>query len=170
MAVEAAERLQRTPGYDDVLFAFVGYGANAERLERMATDRGLENVSFVGRRPKADVPDVLDLSDVALVHLKDRELFRTAVPSKIFEAMASGTPIALGVRGEAERIVEDGDVGVVFDPEDPDGLADAVRTLYDDRDRRERFAENGPEYVRANFSWDSIAAAYRRNFEALVRR
>lgn len=166
--IEAAERIQHAADYENVLFVFVGYGAKAEALERMKTQRGLENVLFVGRRPKSDVPDVLDLSDVSLVHLKDRDIFRTAIPSKMFEAMASGTPIALGVRGEAERIVEDGDVGLVFEPENPDELADVVTTLYDNANRHEQFTENGPEYVRDNFSWDSIADAYRRNLETLV--
>lgn len=168
VAVEAAERIQRTAGYEDVLFVFVGYGAKADKLERMKAERELENVLFVGRRPKSDVPEILDLSDVSLVHLKDRDLFRTAIPSKMFEAMASETPIALGVRGEAARIVEEGDVGLVFEPEADDELADTVTALYDGADQRERFAANGREYVRRNFSWDSIADAYRRNLESLA--
>ena len=38
--------------------------------------------------------------DVALVHLKNSPVFATAIPSKIFEAMAMARPIILGVRGE----------------------------------------------------------------------
>ncbi|MGQ3414376.1 glycosyltransferase family 4 protein [Natrinema sp. LN54] len=169
VVVDAAERLQSNSDYDDVLFLFVGTGAKAELLERAASERDLDNVLFVGRRPKADVPDFLDASDVSLVHLKDRDVFRTAIPSKMCEAMATGTPIALGVRGEAERLVESGDVGVVFEPENPDGLVDAVKTLYEDADRRDRFGANGREYVRNHLLWDSIAADYRRNLEAAVR-
>lgn len=168
VVIDAAESFQKDPEYDDVRFVFVGFGANAEKLERLATERGLDNVRFVGRRPKSEVPDFLRLTDVSLVHLKNRELFRTAIPSKMFESMASGTPIALGVRGEAERIVKTGDVGVVFEPEAPDELADAVKTLYDDPETRERFRKNGVGYVEEHFSWESIADDYRRNLESLA--
>ncbi len=168
VVIDAAEKLQLESRCNDILFAFVGYGANADKLEQMATERGLENVLFVGRRPKDEVPDVLELSDVSLVHLKDRELFKSAIPSKMFEAMASGTPIALGVRGEAERIVKSGDVGVPFEPENAKELAETVLELQNDSEMRARLGENGTTYVSENFSWDSIADDYRANFESLV--
>ncbi|WP_049924720.1 glycosyltransferase family 4 protein [Halopiger djelfimassiliensis] len=165
VVLDAAERFR---GTENVLFVVVGFGAHADRLEREANERGLENVLFVGRRPKTEVPDFLDLTDVSLVHLKDRDLFRSAIPSKLFEALASGTPIALGVRGEAARIVEESETGLVFEPEDDGALAAAVRRLRGDDELYERCRRNARPYVRANYSWDVIATEYRRDIESLV--
>ena len=162
VVLDAAEDL------DDVLFLLVGTGAEADALETEADRRGLDSVRFAGRHPKTHVPEFLALSDVALVHLKDKELFRTAIPSKMFEAMASELPILLGVEGTAAQILENGKAGITFQPENGGELAGAVRELRNDDSRREELGANGRQLVRDSFSWDQIAAAYSRDLQALV--
>jgi len=162
VVLDAAEKL------DDVLFLLVGTGAEADALEAEADRQGLDSVRFAGRHPKAHVPEFLALSDAALVHLKDKELFRTAIPSKMFEAMAAGLPVLLGVEGTAARILEDGDAGITFRPENGDELAAAVRELRDDESRRAELGENGRQLARNSFSWNQIASAYSRDLQALV--
>ncbi|MFC7231563.1 glycosyltransferase family 4 protein [Saliphagus sp. GCM10025308] len=138
VVLDAAEQLQDK---SDVLFVLVGDGAEANLLESEAKKRGLGNVMFVGRRPKEQVPDFFTLSDVALVHLRDVELFRTAIPSKMFEAMGASVPIALGVRGEAEQILRDANAGLSFQPEGSDELADLIERLQEDPDLREKLRQ-----------------------------
>lgn len=152
VVLEAAKRVP------DVHFVLVGTGAEHEVLADRASD--LDNVTLTGRRPKAAVPHVLAASDAALVHLKDRDVFRTVIPSKLLEAMAAGLPVVLGVRGEAERILRAAEAGVTFTPEDPESLAEAVSRLADDDQLCSRLGTNGRAYVSANFSWDEIAPAY----------
>ncbi|WP_128476567.1 glycosyltransferase family 4 protein [Halorussus pelagicus] len=168
--LDAAAELREESKYDDVLFLFVGYGAEAETLQAQVSERELNNVVFAGRRPKKEVPGFLSVSDLSLVHLKDRELFKTVIPSKMFESMAAGVPIVLGVKGEARRILTDADAGVTMEPENSQDLADAVRDLYDDADRRTTFGLNGIDFVGENFAWDAIAAEYERDLKALVSR
>lgn len=165
VVLEAAEKL-----YDnsDVLFVLVGDGAESDALRMEAENRGLENVLFTGRRPKREVPDILALSDVALVHLRDVDLFRTAMPSKMFEAMGASVPVALGVRGEAERIITDANAGVTFQPEDPNELKSVVEKLRSDPDLRNELATDGHEYVTEEFAWDSIATEYQENLVSLA--
>ncbi|WP_247001682.1 glycosyltransferase family 4 protein [Halosolutus gelatinilyticus] len=169
VVLDAAERFDGgTDPAEDLLFVFVGFGAHADRLQREASERNLDNVLFIGRRPKREVPDFLRVTDVSVVHLKDRSLFRSAIPSKIFESLASGTPIALGVRGEAERIIEDSDTGIVFKPEDGEELAAAVERFREDEALYDRCAQNSRAYVLENYSWETIAREYRRNLESLA--
>jgi colanic acid biosynthesis glycosyl transferase WcaI len=67
---------------------------------------------FVPARPKEEMPGFWGLSDVALVHLKDSSLFRTVIPSKIFEAMGMGLPIILvAPEGEASKIILEENAG-----------------------------------------------------------
>ena len=49
----------------------------------------------------------LALTDVSFIHLVNTPIFETVIPSKIFEAMATRTPIILGVKGEAKEIIEE---------------------------------------------------------------
>ncbi|CAM3003050.1 glycosyltransferase family 4 protein [Halobacterium salinarum] len=162
VVLDAAEEL------DDVLFLLVGTGAEADALKAEAERRSLDSVQFAGRHPKKHVPELLALSDAALVHLKDKELFRTAIPSKMFEAMAAELPILLGVEGTAARILENGDAGITFQPEDGDELAAAIRNLRDDSFFREELGKNGRQLARESFSWNQIALAYSRDLRAVV--
>jgi len=168
VVLDAAEELQDDSKYDDVLFLFVGYGADADTLRDQAAQRDLDNVAFAGRRPKEEVPGFLSVSDLSLVHLKDRDLFRTVIPSKMFESMAAGVPILLGVKGEARRILTEANAGVTMEPEDPTDLATAVRRLHDDAEQRATLGTNGTTYVRENFDWDTIAEEYKRNLSRLA--
>ena len=128
--LDAAERLRDAP---DILFLFVGAGAERERLIADASRRGLNNVMFQDMQPKETMPAVWSLCDVALVHLRDSPAFSSALPSKIPEAMAMGLPILLAApEGEASRLVH-GNGGVWVPAEDPLALANAVHELNSDR-------------------------------------
>ncbi|USZ67393.1 glycosyltransferase family 4 protein [Halorussus salilacus] len=168
VVLDSAAELPSESKYDDVLFLFVGFGAQAETLQRRASEQGLDNVVFAGRRPKEEVPEFLSVSDVSLVHLKDRDLFRTVIPSKMFESMAAGVPIVLGVKGEAKRILTEANAGVTMEPEDPQDLTSAVRHLYDESGRRTEFGSNGADFVRENFDWDAIATEYEQDLLVLA--
>lgn len=150
--------LDAAPQIDDVQFVIVGDGAERETLESQAA--GIENVIFTGRRPKEEVPYILQQSDVALVHLKSRDIFKTVIPSKLLESMAAELPVILGVRGEAKRILTDADAGIAIEPDDSDELISATGRLRDNPDERREFAVSGREYVNSCFDWDSISKEY----------
>jgi len=94
-------------GRSDVRFMLVGDGAVREELEGRVRTARLSNVQFTGRVDKADVPAYLAASDACLVHLRREALFKTVLPSKMFEAWAMGKPIVLGKFGHFGRS-EDG--------------------------------------------------------------
>ncbi|QRY24859.1 glycosyltransferase family 4 protein [Halobacterium sp. BOL4-2] len=150
--------LDAAPELDDVRFTIVGDGAERDTLEARAAD--LDNVTFTGRRPKEEVPYILQKSDIALVHLKSREIFQTVIPSKLLESMAAELPVILGVQGEAKRILTDADAGIIIEPDDSDELVSAAERLRDNPDERQTFGASGREYVNAHFNWDSIAEEY----------
>jgi colanic acid biosynthesis glycosyl transferase WcaI len=128
--LDAAERLKDD---DSVRFLLAGAGAERDALMADAAKRGLNNVVFMPRQPKEDMPAVWSLCDVALVHLKDSPVFAGVIPSKIFEAEAMGLPLLLAApEGEASTIVLNDKAGLHVAPEDPDALATAVRQLKND--------------------------------------
>ena len=140
-------------------FVVVGDGADREELlQRIRTER-LHNVLFLERRPRPEALAILAASDVATVLLRDRPVFETVLPSKIFEAMALGVPIALGVRGEARRVVVDEcGAGIAIGPEDPEALLAGLRALRRDPRQRAALAQAGPAAVRQNYSRRVLAA------------
>lgn len=124
-----------------VRFLLVGPGAEREMLVAEAARRGLRNVTFIESQPKAMMPRVWSLVDVALVHLKDTPVFRTVIPSKMFEAMASGKPVLLAApAGEASELLAAEAAGEHVRSGDLLALAGAVRGLARDESARARMA------------------------------
>ena len=87
------------------------------------------------------MPAYWSLCHVALVHLKDRPLFETVIPSKMFEAMAMGLPVLFAVpKGEASEILAQTGAGLWAHPERAEELSQAIRLLKDNPALRQGFA------------------------------
>ncbi len=155
--LESADRLR---DMDDIQFLFVGDGARRDHLQRVAGEKKLANVHFVGVQPRERIPSYIATSDVSLVPLRRKPLFEKVLPSKIFEIMGCARPLILGVEGEARAAVEDARAGVCVRPEDPEALSQAILGLYRNPAECESMGRNGREFVRRNFCRDKLAAQY----------
>jgi glycosyltransferase involved in cell wall biosynthesis len=153
--IDAARRLAGDPDYQ---FILVGEGAAKAELKRSAGD--LPNVLFVDRQPRETIAEMLNEIDVSLVMLRKAELFKTVIPSKIFEIMGTGKPIVLGVEGEAQRIVEQAGAGLAIKPQNVDSLLDAIRTFRNNPEFRENCGENAYRFVREHYNLDKLAGRY----------
>jgi glycosyltransferase involved in cell wall biosynthesis len=147
--LEAAEIVRGLPGGDAVRFVLLGDGAEKQTLKARAEALRLTNVVFVDTVTKDEVARYWSLLDASIVHLKDTPLFRTVIPSKLFECMAMGIPVLHGVRGESADIVARDGVGVVFTPENPRALAQAITALMNDEPGRKAMARRCVEGARA---------------------
>ena len=127
--INAAEKLPM------IQFVFVGDGAKRKDLELLIEGRCLSNALLLPAHSKEEMPLVWNGCDIALVTLKDTPLFKTVIPSKIFECMATGTPIILSTpKGEATKIVEDNSVGICCFPENSADLCDKIKMLFNQKD------------------------------------
>ncbi|HEY9161940.1 MAG TPA: glycosyltransferase family 4 protein [Desulfomonilia bacterium] len=115
----------------DIRFLMVGDGAQKDHLKEIAAMRNLDNVVFIDTVPKSDIARYYSLLDASIIHLKKTDLFRTVIPSKLFECMAMGIPVIFGVEGESAEIVISEDVGLTFEPENPDDLSRQINRLKD---------------------------------------
>jgi glycosyltransferase involved in cell wall biosynthesis len=140
--IDAAALLAADPEGRDIEFLFVGEGADRAALEHQADELALTNVRFRDYVPKAEIVRYWGVVDAALIHLKRSPTFRTVIPSKMFECMAMGVPIVMGVEGEAAAMVERHDVGLCFEPGNPRALADAVLALKKDNLRFQSLIAN----------------------------
>jgi glycosyltransferase involved in cell wall biosynthesis len=103
-----------------------------------------------------------------IVPLKKNDLFLGAIPSKLFEPLAMGKPILLGVDGEArELFIEKGNGGLFFTPEDADGLAEKVLYLNANRNEISILGDNGKKFVSINFNREKIAKLFFEKLESL---
>ncbi len=150
--VEAARAVPRAR------FVFVGSGARKPALQALARD--VPNVSFHDPISADRMPEVYAAADVCLAPLRDLPVFRTVIPSKIFEIWGVGRPVVLAVRGESEAIVRDAGGGLVVPPEDPAALASAIQRLVDDPSLARALGAAGRRAVEADYDRRALAARY----------
>lgn len=150
----------------DVLFLFVGDGADKERVERLA--QGMPNIQFHGSVDKEKVWTFYNLAYASFVPLKDIEGFNTFIPSKMFEIWASGTPVIGCVRGEAASIMNDSQGALVVEPEHPDQLAKAIEQIVDNSEKAERLGEAGRKFVTDNYSHSHLGSQYLAILDKVV--
>lgn len=128
-AVHAVGLLRDRP---DIGLVVIGDGVARPGLEVLAQRLGLtDRVRFVGPRAMAEMPSLMAGSVAQLVTLRDLELFRATIPSKVQASMACGAPVLCAVAGDAAALVKRERCGVTVAPEDARGLAAAMRTLVD---------------------------------------
>lgn len=155
--LEAARILQRR---EDICFLLVGDGADRDALLRKKQAMGLDNVLMMPQQPKETMPSFLAASDACMVLLKRNELFKTVIPSKIFEAMAMERPVILGVEGESRSIIEAARCGVCIEPESAEQLAAAVLQMRHDPGLVQRLGSNGRRCAVERYSRDRLASDY----------
>ncbi|MBW1923279.1 MAG: glycosyltransferase family 4 protein [Deltaproteobacteria bacterium] len=161
----AAERLRKE---NNILFLLVGDGAERENILRQKERLQLDNVLMLPQQSKDRAVKLLASADVSLVLLRKNRLFRTVIPSKIFEAMAMERPIILGVDGESKEIMLESGAGICIEPENDRELADAVLTLYRDRERCREMGQRGRRFVERNYSRDILARRYLSLIEEVI--
>ena len=156
--LEAAALVKRRD--QGVRFLVVGDGAERQSLSDRADAEGLDHVTFTGLVPRERIPDYLAASDISLVTLKKSDIFKTVLPSKMFESMAASRPILLAVDGEARETLERSGGGIAVPPGDPQRLADAVFRLAGDADLRRSLGDAGRVFVEREFARSVWAARY----------
>jgi glycosyltransferase involved in cell wall biosynthesis len=144
-----------------IRFAFVGDGADKQRLQRRIAELGLRNVLLLPGVPNAEMPELLAAADICLVPLRRVPLFATFIPSKMFEYLAAGKAVIGSVTGEAAQILATAGA-VVVPPEDSGSLAAAIVTLAADPQLRADIGRAGREFVERNYDRAALAREYRK--------
>lgn len=161
--LEAIDLLKASSVLGNIEFVWVGTGTLRNRLRARAAELGLGgSIHFLGSR--ADVPDLLDASDIFLLPSQYE-----GMPLSVIEAMAKGLPVvASRVSGIPEAL---GDTGcLISDPRahSAEAISEIARVL-EDWVRRikegEQIGGSGRERACERFSTERMLLAYRELVE-----
>ncbi len=167
VALEASRQLTRE-GEDDFCLLLVGDGAQREELEQQACREDLQHLVFTGRLDKSAIPALLRSVDICFIHLKQSDLFKTVLPSKLFEAFAVGRAVILGVDGNARKVLEEAQAGLFVEPGNAPALIDALKQMRDKPEMRANFEQNGLKHVRAFYDRNKLAVDYINFLSAVL--
>ncbi len=155
----------------DPRFAISSWSAKARtrrELKKRAEGLGLQNLIFVDQQPRAGFRSTSPPATSAWCLLRALPLFKTVLPSKIFEFLGCARPVLIGVEGEARTLVEESGGGLAFKPEDAAELATQLQALAGEPARLEEMGRRGRDYVEANFSRSALAERYLSILSELV--
>jgi glycosyltransferase involved in cell wall biosynthesis len=132
---------------DGVGLVFVGEGSMKSEIQKIA--RNCVNITFLPFRPASEIPSVMAAGDLQVVTIK-RGLEGVVVPSKVYDILANGRPVAAvaSERTEIARLVRQYECGIVADPDDPNQLAESVRRILQTMGIRELMSKQSRELAR----------------------
>jgi glycosyltransferase involved in cell wall biosynthesis len=140
--------------YPDASFTFVGDGSRRDALELLTRALGLAGrVHFLGER--RDVAPIL--ADADLFVLPSRS---EAFPNAVIEAMAAGLPVVATDVGGIPEVVRHHETGVLVQPGDADGLAEAVVALMDQPQRAAGLGRAARDSVARHYTLDRMVEAF----------
>jgi glycosyltransferase involved in cell wall biosynthesis len=141
-------------------FVLIGEGPAREHLLARVDKERIARVKILPAQPRERIPALLAAADGAIISLG--MAIPGAVPSKIYEAMASHLPILLIATGEAARRVEEAGCGLAVAPGDAESTAAAFRQLATNSDLRRRLGAAGRKAAETVYNRDRIAERLHR--------
>ena len=155
--IRAAARL--APIHPDLQVVIGGGGRDLARLEELVAETAAP-VRLVGRLPDDDLPALYGAADIFAMDCRTRwmGLEQEGFGIVFLEAAACGVPQIAGESGGSAEAVVDGETGlVVRDPKSVSELAEALRALIVDPDRRRAMGAAARTRAEAEFSYDVLA-------------
>ena len=154
---------------DDIRFLFIGHGMAFEPVKKHIEDNGLSNTKILTFQPLKMLPYSLGSADVSFITIREQTdgLF---LPSKVYDAMASGSAIICisGGKNDVSKLMEDNEIGVHVKTSSVDELKAAVLKLADDEEFLERCKKNAVGLAVRDYDIKTVTEQYRRLFDSMI--
>ena len=121
-----------------------------------------EHVEFLGNRK--DVPQLLAQTDVLVLSTVTQEAFGRV----ILEAQAAGVPVVATSVGGVVDIIDNGRTGLLVMPKDPDGMANAVMRVLNDKKFAAQLTGAARQKLQENFTLGHMASQTLKVYEELL--
>lgn len=143
----------------------IGDGEERAALERLTHELNLRNhVRFLGLIPHEQLPPYIALADIAVIPslMEASSIF-------MLEAMAMEKPVIATNAGGLPEVLNPS-VGILVEPMDEVGLADAILELLQSEDKRVQLGRQARKHIEANYSWKAVALKMESEYMKLLER
>jgi glycosyltransferase involved in cell wall biosynthesis len=160
LLLQAAQQALRTR--PNIKFVFAGEGPSRSEWQHLAENLDIfRNVVFVGTRN--DMPGVYASLDMLVL-----PSLVESMPMCVVEAMASSKPVIATRVGAIPRVIVPEHSGLLLEPGDVDGIAQAILRLADNPNLAKKLGQNAYRDVRERFSAHGMAKAYFRQYRTIL--
>ena len=130
----------------------VGEGREKERLLEGCRRLGVSD-SVIFYPCVADTREILQAMDIFVMPSLNEGL-----GLGLMEAMASGLPVVASAVGGIKDLISDGKTGLLVEPKDSAGLADKIKGLFRDPERRKSLGLNARALIAQDFAQDRMVS------------
>jgi glycosyltransferase involved in cell wall biosynthesis len=92
------------------------------------------------------------------------------MPNAVVEAMSCGLPCAVTKISGTTDLITHGESGMLFEVNDEESFASALRPLVLDRDTRKRIGQRAAAIIREKYSFDQVADRYLALYHEMLNR
>lgn len=146
---------------EKIEFTLIGKGSDQEKLLKIIQDKELNNVHIVQPVPRKELFKYYGKSDILYLQLKNIEMLKKVIPSKIFEYVATGKPIIYGIEGVGKKILEDLNCRYNYSPENVDELTKVLNKVLNDI-KLKKVPQNNIKKLKNNYSREEISKNYTK--------
>lgn len=134
-----------------------------ERMRALAAELDIaDRVVFTG--PRSDIPDLLGITDVAVLASYTVECF----PVSILEAAAAGVPAVCTAVGGVAEMVDHGSTGYLVPPKDPQRMARLLAEVLTEEGRAAAMGAAARQRMLARFTLDRCVRETEDEFADIV--
>lgn len=152
----------------EITFALCGSFSEPGFEAELSARPGWSQVRFLGKVDRARARQVMAESIAGVVTFLPVRSHLDAQPNKLFEYMSAELPVIASDFPLWREIVADTGAGLCIDPESPEAIAEAIRTLLDDPAAARRMGEAGRKAVLSTYNWPSEAEKLKRFYQGFA--
>lgn len=153
--------------YPNVQFLFVGTGQQKERLKNALEDAQFSHCRWIDWIDYSEVPAFWSASYLTYWALHDNPLDQMRFQAKLYEAMASGTPSVIAVKGLMHETLTTTNTGLTVSPGDVNGMIQAIERLLSDEAYYQTVSTNARQYAEENFNLVDNINAYESTLKEI---
>jgi glycosyltransferase involved in cell wall biosynthesis len=142
-----------------IQFVVVGEGKEDQLVRDEGRRLGVlgDNFHVYYALPKSEIPGLLADTDVALSLFIDLRAMWANSANKFFDALASGTPVAINYGGWQAQLLEESGAGLILPANEPDEAACLLDRFVTDREAVHRAGIAARDMAQRRFSRDELA-------------
>jgi glycosyltransferase involved in cell wall biosynthesis len=143
----------------EMRFLVLGEGKEEQDIRNIARELGVlgRNFFMMLPIPKVEMPKVLSAANLATSMFIDLPEMWANSANKFFDALASGTPVAINYRGWQADLIQQTGAGIVLDAQDIEAAANRIVQVLRDQTWLERAGAAARKLAEERFSRDLLA-------------
>ena len=149
-----------------IIFVIAGDGKLKTTLEKIARDKNLKNVIFLGKLSKYEVAELYKKALACLVIFKNVPILSTNSPNKFFDAISAGKPIITNMRGWIGELVKEYEIGFSIESYEIKSFVEVIEKLLSmGEDEIKNMEKNARKLAEEEFNRDKMVDKLENIFQ-----